>query len=127
MAVRVALVVLALSQLALAVWQIADPGDFHRTLADFGPQNDHYLHDIAAWEATLAVCALAAVWLPSWRLPVLAFAALQFVFHTISHIADAGDARGDTNGTFDAVSLGIGAGLLIALALLARREEPARV
>jgi hypothetical protein len=127
MAVRAGLVVLALSQLALAVWQIADPSGFHGQLADFGPQNDHYLHDLAAWEATLAVCALVAVWRASWRVPVLAFAALQFVLHTISHIADASDARGDTDGTFDAVSLGIGALLLVALALLARREEPARV
>ena len=123
MPLRVGLLLLAVSQLVLAVWQVADPGSFHDQLGDFGPRNDHYIRDIATWEAALAVAALVAVRDARWRLPVLTLAALQFTLHTINHIADAGKAAGATNGAFDAVSLGIGAALLAALAWLTARED----
>jgi hypothetical protein len=124
MPIRAGLALLAVSQLVLAVWQVADPGSFHDELGNFGPRNDHYLRDIATWEAALAVAALVAIREARWRLPVLTLAALQFTLHTINHIADAGKAAGSTNGAFDAVSLGIGALLLAALAWLTMREAP---
>src|SRR3954453_87277 len=122
MPVRLGLLALAATQLALAAWMIFDPGSFHTHLGDFGARNDHYLRDIATWELALGFTALIAVARPSWRLPVLTLAALQFTFHTINHIADADIARGSTSGAMDAVSLGVGAVVFIALAWLAARE-----
>jgi hypothetical protein len=122
MPIRLGLLVLAASQLVLAVWMVAGPGSFYDHLGGFGPRNDHYLRDVATWEAALAATAAIAAWRPEWRLPVLVFAALQFVLHTASHIADAGAARASTDGVFDAVSLGAGAVLLGALAWLAARD-----
>src|SRR3982751_5454638 len=81
MTVRLALLVLAASQLVLAVWMVADPGSFFDHVGGFGPRNDHYLRDVATFEIALAVCAGFAVRLRSWRVPVLTFAVVQFAFH----------------------------------------------
>src|SRR3954464_12025361 len=118
MPIRLGLVVLAATQLALAGWMIFDPGSFHTHLGDFGPRNDHYLRDIATWELALGAAALIAVGRPTWRLPVLTLAALQFTFPTINHIAAADIGRGSTSGAMDAVSLAVGAVVFIALAWL---------
>jgi hypothetical protein len=123
MPIRIGLIVLAVSQLALALWMVTDPGGFFDQVGGFGSQNDHYIRDAATWNAALAVAAAVAVQLPAWRLPVLVFAAVQFTLHAINHIADAGDAVGSTDGAFDAVSLAIGALLLGGLAWLAARER----
>jgi hypothetical protein len=123
MPIRIGLLVLALSQLALALWMVADPGGFFDQVGAFGAQNDHYIRDVATWSAALGVTALIAVWQPAWQLPVLVFAAVQFTLHAINHIADAGDAVGSTDGAFDAISLALGAVLLGALAWLAARER----
>lgn len=125
MPIRIGLLVLAASQLVLAVWMVADPGSFFDHVGGFGTRNDHYIRDVATWNAALAATAAVAVWLPSWRAPVLVFAAVQFTLHAINHIADAGDAVGSTDGAFDAVSLAVGALLLGALAWLAARERAA--
>jgi hypothetical protein len=123
MPIRIGLLVLAATQLALALWMVTDPGGFFDQVGGFGTQNDHYIRDVATWNAALAVAAAAAVRLPGWRVPVLVFAALQFTLHAINHIADAGDAVASTDGAFDAVSLALGALLLGALAWLAARER----
>jgi hypothetical protein len=127
MIVRVGLLVLAASQLGLAVWMVADPGSFFDQVGGFGTRNDHYIRDVATWNAALAVTAAVAVRRPSWRLPVLVLAAVQFTLHAINHIADAGDAVASTDGPFDAVSLAIGALLLAGLAWLVVHDvrEPA--
>jgi hypothetical protein len=122
MPIRIGLIVLAVTNLALALWMVGDPGGFFDQVGGFGTQNDHYIRDVATWNAALGATALVAVWQPSWRLPVLAFAAVQFTLHAVNHIADAGDAVGSTDGAFDAISLAIGALLLGALAWLAARE-----
>lgn len=123
MPIRIGLFVLAISQLALAVWMVTGPGGFFDQVGGFGAQNDHYIRDVATWQAALGLTALIAVWQPAWQLPVLFFAAAQFTLHAINHIADAGTAVASTDGAFDAVSLALGALLLGALAWLAARER----
>jgi hypothetical protein len=123
MPIRIGLIVLAVSQLALALWMVADPGGFFDQVGGFGVQNDHYIRDVATWSAALGVTALIAVWQPDWRLPVLFLAAVQFTLHAVNHIADAHLAVASTDGAFDAVSLAIGALLLGALAWLAARDR----
>jgi hypothetical protein len=118
-----ALAILALSQLALAVWMVAGPGSFYDNVGGFGARNDHYLRDVATFEMALAVCAGIAVRRPSWRVPVLAFAAVQFTLHAINHVADAGDAVASTSGWADAIELAAGAALFAWLLWGAIRRE----
>jgi|SRR5947209_566141 len=122
MAIRVGLVALGVSQLALALWMVLDPASFFTHVGGFGARNDHYIRDYATFAFALGVVALVAVWRPSWRLPVLTLAALQFTLHAINHIRDAGKATASTSGAGDAIEIGAAALLLAALAWLARRE-----
>ena len=122
MAIRIGLIALGVSQLALGLWMIVDPSSFFHHVGGFGTQNDHYIRDNATWALSLGVVALIAAWRPSWRLPVLVFAALQFTLHTINHIADAGKAVASTSGAADAVELGLGALVLVALAMICARD-----
>ena len=118
------LVILAVSQLVLAVWMVADPGSFFTHVGAFGARNDHYLRDVATFEAALGIVAVVAIRRPSWRAPVLGFAFAQFTLHAINHIADAGDAHASTSGWGDAIELAIGAafwGWLLVSALRAER------
>ena len=123
MAVRLGLLALGVSQIALALWMVADPGSFFTHVGGFGVQNDHYIRDVATWNAALGATALIAVWQPAWQLPVLFMAAVQFTLHAINHIVDANLAVASTDGAFDAVSLALGAVLLGALAWLAARDR----
>jgi hypothetical protein len=125
MAARLALLVLGVTQIALALWMVADPGSFFTHVGGFGVRNDHYLRDVATFEMALGVVALIAVRRPSWQLPVLTFAALQFTLHAINHIRDAGDAVGSTSGAFDAISLATGAVLFAVLAWSLARKRGA--
>ena len=125
MPIRIGLIVLAVSQLALARWMVADPGGFFDQVGGFGAQNDHYIRDVATWNAALGVVAAIAVVRPSWQLPVLVLATVQFTLHAINHIADADTAIGSTDGAFDAISLALGAVLLGGLAYLAARDRAA--
>jgi hypothetical protein len=125
MAVRLGLLVLGVTQVAIALWIVIDPGSFFAHVGGFGVRNDHYLRDVATFEMALGVVALVAVQRPSWRLPVLFFAALQFTLHTINHIADSGKAVASTSGAGDAIELGIGALLLVGLLWLVVREPRA--
>jgi hypothetical protein len=104
---------------------VADPGSFFDNVGAFGPRNDHYIRDVATWEVALGVVAAVAIWRPSWRVPVLAFAVVQFAFHAINHFADAGDAHASTSGWGDAIELAVGAVLLGGLLKAAIREEGA--
>jgi hypothetical protein len=55
----------------------------------------------------------------SWRVPVLAFATLQFALHSINHLADIGAAHPSWLGPFDFISLALAT---VALAWLARES-----
>ena len=118
------LAILAISQLVLAVWMVADPGSFFDNVGAFGARNDHYIRDVATWEVALGVCAAIAIRRPSWRVTVLAFALVQFAFHALNHFVDAGDAHASTNGWADAIELAIGGAVwawLLAAAIRAER------
>jgi hypothetical protein len=122
MPVRLGLLLLGVTQIALALWMVADPSSFFDHVGGFGVRNDHYIRDNATFTFALGVVALIAVQRPRWRLPVLTFAALQFTLHAINHIADADKAVASTNGAGDAIELAAGALLLAVLAWLVVRE-----
>jgi peptidoglycan/LPS O-acetylase OafA/YrhL len=104
--------------LAQGVWMVISPGTFFDVLGPFGERNDHYLRDNATWALTLGVLALLAAPRPSWRLPVLAFAAVQSGLHAVNHVVDVGEADPGWVGVFDAVALGL---VTVLLVLLLRR------
>src|SRR3954465_14911818 len=102
MPIRIGLIVLAVTQLALALWMVTDPGGFFDQVGGFGTQNDHYIRDNATWNGAPGAPPPTAVGRPAWQMPVLVLATVQFTLHAINHIADAGDAVGSTDGAFDA-------------------------
>lgn len=106
-------------QLAQGAWMAAAPASFYDAVGPFGPRNEHYVRDAATWSLALGALCLLAATRPSWRLPVLALAALQAGLHTVNHIADAGLPESAFVGIFDAVALALLTGLLV---LLVRRE-----
>jgi hypothetical protein len=120
---RAGLAVFAATNLVLGLWMVFDPGSFFDNVGGFGAQNDHYIRDVATWQLAMGVTAAIAAARASWRAPVLFFAVVQFVLHTINHIADADEAVADTSGWFDVVSLGVGALLLVGLLRSAAATE----
>ncbi len=120
--VRLGLLAYGGMQLALGLWQGLSPGTFYDALGPFGGQNDHYIRDVASWTVALGVLCLLAASRPTWRLPVLALAAVQSGLHTVNHLLDAGEADTHWVGIADAVSLAVLSVLLVALV----RKEAAR-
>jgi hypothetical protein len=111
--------ILGAYHVALGLWQAVDPGGFFDALGPFGAANDHYVRDVASWTLALGATLLVAASRPAWRVPMLAFAALQYGLHALNHLLDIGDADPGWVGVFDFVALSAGTALLAALA---RRE-----
>lgn len=118
---RPALLVLGAFHLALGAFQAFAPHAFHDAVGPFGAANDHYVRDVATWTIALGVVLLLAVRRPSWRVPVLAFAALQYLLHTVNHLLDVGDADPAWLGPFDAVTLAALSAVLLWLLHTAAR------
>jgi hypothetical protein len=94
------LVVSALLSTANAVWMLVDPQRWYHDLPaavpDTGPFNEHFVRDIGAAFATMAVALYWAAFAPRWRPPLVAIAALFLVLHAALHVFDT--ARGFLDG-----------------------------
>jgi hypothetical protein len=112
----------AVYHLALALLMAAAPHEFYTQIGPFGPRNDHYIRDTATFNAALGLGFLAALRLPSWRIPVLAIATVQFALHTVNHLIDIDRAHPTWTGYFDFISLAF-ATLLLAFLLRAARAD----
>ena len=64
------------------------PHSFYRALGPFGVANDHYLRDVASFEAAIGVGLLIAIRRPTRRVPMLAVSALQFGLHSNNQLVD---------------------------------------
>ena len=122
------LALLALGTAANAVWMLIDPAGWYRELPagvpDTGPLNAHFVRDIGCAFLTLAVGLAAAAWLPRWRAPLVALAALFFTAHAALHVFDT--LRGSLDAghwALDFPGVYAPAFLLIALAWLALRRD----
>ena len=118
-----ALVLLGLTQLALGAFQALAPGAFFDAFADFGVRNDHYIRDISTLYLMLGIGLLLAARLPSWRVPVLFLATLQYVIHAINHVVDVDDAEPGWIGPADLVAVAAFAVLFAYLLRLAVRQR----
>jgi hypothetical protein len=108
----------AVYHLALAALMAFAPHAFYTDIGPFGVANDHYIRDVATYNAALAFAFAMAVRRPSWRVPVLALTTVQFALHSINHLIDINKAHPVWNGYFDFFSLAI---LTVLLAWLWRK------
>ncbi|MDO3636797.1 hypothetical protein [Mycolicibacterium arseniciresistens] len=110
---EVVLVVFGVYSVLVGLFMLVAPGAFFDTLGNFGVRNDHYIFDNASFELPLGLMMLAAARWPSWRVPALAFAALHWALHAVSHLVDPHHGAGNWVGWLEA------AGLVITTAILA--------
>jgi hypothetical protein len=117
------LVVFGAAQLVLGALLWLTPGFFHEEIGPYGPRNDHYMGDVASWYLALGALAVVAARRPGWRLPVLAFALLQYTLHAINHLIDIGAADPEWLGPGNFASLVLTVALLGWLVSLAARSH----
>jgi hypothetical protein len=114
--VEVTLVVFGVYSVLIGLFMMLAPGTFFDTLGTFGTRNDHYIFDNATFELPLGVMLLAAVRWPSWRVPALAFAAVHWGLHALSHTIDPHHGAGDWIGWLEAGGL-VATTVILAIAL----------
>jgi hypothetical protein len=102
---RVLLLVFALGQLVLGALLWLTPGFFFDEIGPYGERNDHYMGDLATWYLALGAVTLVAVTRPSWRLPVLALAFIQYALHSVNHLIDVSEADPEWLGPANLASL----------------------
>jgi hypothetical protein len=117
------LAVLGTSQLALGLFMALAPGTFFSKIGPYGTRNDHYLGDVATFYLALGAVLIAAARRPSWRVPVLAFAALQYALHSVNHLIDVSESHPGWLGPVNLVSLALTTALLGWLLVAASRAE----
>ena len=120
--VRAAMIAFAAYHLVLALFMAIAPHAFFTDVGPFGARNDHYVRDVATYNAALGVGFLIAVQRPGWRVPMLAITLVQFALHSVNHLVDIGNAHPAWNGYFDFFSLAIATALLVWLLRLALAE-----
>jgi hypothetical protein len=122
---RVGIGLFAAYSLVLALFMAIAPHAFYTDIGPFGPRNDHYIRDVATYNAAIGFALLVALRRRPWRIPVLALTTLQFALHSINHLVDINSAHPAWNGYFDFFSLAAGTALLARLLWLASNEQPA--
>jgi predicted anti-sigma-YlaC factor YlaD len=111
----------AVGQLAPALWIVVSPHGFFDQIGPFGPYNAHYLGDAAAFQGGLGVALLASLAWPALRAGALAAVLAVTVLHAFNHWLDVGDAHAGSNaGIVDAISLTV---LAILVAGLVRESR----
>ena len=108
--------------LVTGIWALVDPSSFYDTLAEWPPYNEHFLHDVGAFQIGLgATLALALVWSDALFVG-LAGVGVGAALHTVAHAIDHGEGGSDS----DPVNLGIFAVVLLAGAALRWRDRGER-
>jgi hypothetical protein len=121
--VTAGLVVFGLYLVGIALFAAMAPTTFFEEVGRFGPRNDHYSHDVAAFQGAVGMLLLLAVRRTAWRVPALTVASLQFGFHGVSHAVDMGDAHPQWLGVFEFVALAVATVALVWLVARARRDR----
>jgi hypothetical protein len=116
--VTVGVGVFAVYHLLLAAFMVLAPHTFFTDIGPFGARNDHYVRDVATYNAALGFAFAVSLRRIGWRIPVLTLTTVQFALHSINHLVDIGRAHPAWNGYFDFFSL---AALTLLLAWLSRK------
>jgi hypothetical protein len=122
----ISLAAFGLTEIAIGVAQGVAPHAFYTAIGPFGAYNAHYARDVATFELAIGIALLLAIARPSWRVPVLAVAALQFGLHSLNHLLDIRGAHPAWTGYFDFASLTWATVALILLMRLAGGERDLR-
>jgi hypothetical protein len=93
--------------LALAALMAFAPHTFFAKIGPFGLRNDHYIRDVATYNAAIGAGLLVSIRRRSWRVPLLAVTTVQFALHSLNHLIDIGAANPSWTGYFDFFSLAI--------------------
>jgi hypothetical protein len=88
-AVQVFAAVAALFFIGPGLWAFFGPEGFYDELATFEPYNEHFIHDIGAFQIGIGVAFAVALWRRNDAL-LAAFAggAVGGAFHTVAHFMD---------------------------------------
>ncbi len=121
--VSAALLLLGLYHVGLGLLMALSPGTFFDVIASYGTRNDHYIRDVSTFYLAMGVVQLVAVARLSWRLPVLAFTALQYALHVVNHARDVGEADPGWIGPVNLVSLMAVTVVILATLRSARRAR----
>jgi hypothetical protein len=121
---RTILLIAAIYHLLLGAFMIFAPGAFYDSIGKFPPENHHYIKDVSTFYIALGIVFFISVRRASWRVPVLAFATIEYGLHTINHLVDVNEATSDFTGWFDFFSLALITLLLAALTTFAWRVRP---
>jgi hypothetical protein len=120
---RVLCGLMAFTHLALGVLMAVAPSTFFDAIGPYGTLNDHYIRDLSTFYLALGAAFGVSALRPSWRVPVIALALVQYALHTVNHLIDIGDADPSALGPVNAVSLALGGGLLAWMLTSAARQE----
>ena len=120
-ALRPLLVVQGVFHVALGGFMAVAPGTFYDGIGPFGPRNEHYVRDVSTFYLALGAVLLISVRRPSWRAPVLAFAAIEYALHALNHLVDVGEADPSWLGPADLTAVAVGGALLTWLLTVALR------
>jgi hypothetical protein len=97
--------------LALGLWAMLDAQSFFDEIGHFPPYNNHFVHDVGAFQIGIGAALLFAL---AWRddaiLAALGGATAAAGGHEIAHIIDADDGGSDS----DPFTLGLIAVILLA-------------
>lgn len=125
-ALAIALAVLGAGHALLGLLMLLDARLFYDEVAPFPPFNGHFIGDIGTFYVAVGAGLLAASWLPSWRVPILAVATLQYAVHVANHLADLDWPGLDTaDAVANVVSIGLTGVVVGGLLWLARRDARA--
>lgn len=102
---------------AVGIAMLFVPGTFFDEIAPYEPRSDHFIRDLGTYSLATGLVFGIAAYVPSWRVPVLAFAAVQYAMHAANHLVDISDTDPASLGIVNFVLIAIGAvvlGLLLA-------------
>ena len=117
----------ALVHVGLGAWQLISPGSFFDAIGPFGTSNPHYTRDVGTFTLALGVGLAVAYVRPAWRPGVVGYAFLQYLFHSLNHLADIGDAHPKSLGPIDFALLAATTALLGWTLLQVLRDRGAAV
>jgi hypothetical protein len=102
-------------------WALLSPRSFFETVAPFPPYNEHFLHDLGAFQLGLGAALFAALAIRGSLVAVLVGVAVGSVLHAVAHAVDAHLGGQPT----DPWALGLLAVLVVLALVVAWRGEEA--
>jgi hypothetical protein len=78
----------AVFYLGVGVWAFAAPLSFFENIGPYPPYNEHFIHDVGAFNLGLGAAAIAGLLFSDALVAVLTALAVASVMHEIAHITD---------------------------------------